>query len=113
MKCSNNPEPIEKKRSKKRRSTRRYPLPAPRTWSEHLYVEVDRCDIALFKFILESYDNLAYLSVLDKYRALVRLTFSPDARKTIQALLGTLGHDITIRAVVQQGTSPAPIRVAP
>ena len=66
-----------------------------------MYVEVDRCHIALFKFILESYDNLAYLSVLDKYRAMVRITFSPDAAQTVYALIHDLAAagEISIRQV--------------
>lgn len=68
-----------------------------------MYVEVDRCHIALFKFILESYDNLAYLSVLDKYRAMVRISFSPDAAQTIHALVHSLATagEISIRQVFQ------------
>ncbi len=70
----------------------------PAIWSDHLYVEVARADIALFKFILESCDNLAYLSVLDKYRALVRLTFAPETRETVEKLLASLQNTVEIRA---------------
>ncbi len=70
----------------------------PPTWSDHLYVEIARSDIALFKFILESCDNLAYLSVLDKYRALVRLTYSPETRPIVEDLLPSLQATLTIRA---------------
>ncbi len=103
------------KTSRAKNSRRRPCIPPyiPPAWSDHLYVEIDRADIAIFKFILESYDNLAYLSVLDKYRALVRLTFSPDAQTTIRALLDTLGDELTIRAVVHTGLSPWQVRVSP
>ena len=71
--------------------------PTPRTWSAHLYVELARTDIALFKFILESCDNLAYLSVLDKYRALVRITFAEDMRETVISLMQSMEDTVTIR----------------
>jgi hypothetical protein len=74
-------------------------VPSPRnpsTWSDHLYVELARTDIALFKFILESCDNLAYLSVLDKYRALVRITFAHDMRETVLLLVQSMEDTVTI-----------------
>jgi hypothetical protein len=71
---------------------------SPPTWSDHIYVELARADIALFKFILESCDNLAYLSVLDKYRAMIRLTFAPEARKTVESLLESLNGVLDLRA---------------
>lgn len=71
---------------------------SPPCWSDHIYVELARADIALFKFILESCDNLAYLSVLDKYRAMIRLTFAPEARETVERLLESLEGVVGIRA---------------
>ncbi|GAU07934.1 DUF4911 domain-containing protein [Desulfoplanes formicivorans] len=78
------------------RTTRSHPN--PRCWSAHLYVELPRTDIALFKFILESCDNLAYLSVLDKYRALVRITFAEDMRETVVSLVQSLEDTVAIRS---------------
>ncbi|WP_462325183.1 DUF4911 domain-containing protein [Desulfoplanes sp.] len=83
------------------------PLPPPAGWSDHLYVHIARSDIALFKFILESWDNLAYLSVLDKYRAMVRITFAPDSRQTVTALLHELGTELGIQGVIDM---PGPHR---
>jgi hypothetical protein len=60
-------------------------------------VELDRADIAMFKFILESCDNLAYFSVLDKYRAMIRLSFAPEARKTVERLIESLKDVVGIR----------------
>ncbi|MFA6811100.1 MAG: DUF4911 domain-containing protein [Desulfoplanes sp.] len=113
MTCSKPPKaPIKKHKVTGRKSHR--DRIAPQTWSDHLYVEVDRSQIAMFKFILESYDNLAYLSVLDKYRAMVRLTFSPDATSTLHTLIHTLATtgEIAIRQVVHLDQSTVPSRIA-
>ncbi len=69
----------------------------PPRWSDHLYVELPRADIALFKFILEACDNLAYFSVLDKYRALIRLTFARETRKAVEECLASVASTVTIR----------------
>ncbi len=69
----------------------------PSRWSEHLYVELPRADIALFKFILEACDNLAYFSVLDKYRAVIRLTFARETRKAVEECLASAASTVTIR----------------
>ena len=50
----------------------------PRTWSSRVYARVPRERIALIKFLFEGYDNLGYVSVIDRYQAAIRITCSPD-----------------------------------
>jgi hypothetical protein len=59
----------------------------PETASRILYAEVPRNQIALYRFLLEGYDNLAVMSVIDRYRAVIRLRFLPDAERTLRGLL--------------------------
>ena len=54
------------------------PKPAPPEWSRRFYLRVSPKDLAHLKFILESYGHLAYLSVVDRYAAVVQLVFSPN-----------------------------------
>ncbi|MBP9943285.1 MAG: DUF4911 domain-containing protein [Desulfomicrobium sp.] len=85
MKCS---EPSAQAPRKSRRKTRReWPLAPPRRSSEVLYAEVPRNQIALYRFLLEGYDNLAVMSVVDRYRAVIKLRFLPDAERTLRGIL--------------------------
>ena len=75
----------------------------PRRSSEVLYAEVPRNQIALYRFLLEGYDNLAVMSVVDRYRAVIKLRFLPDAEKTLRGLLHAQGAhiiDLSARAAV-------------
>lgn len=83
MKCS------EARTERLTRSGKRRPyLPAlPETASRILYAEIPRQEIALYRFLLEGYDNLAIMSVVDRYRAVIRLRFLSAAEKTLRALV--------------------------
>lgn len=63
---------MQNKGAKRRRKF----TPAQR--SERVYVRLARDKISVLKFLLEAYDNLGYLSVLDPYEAVALLVFSPD-----------------------------------
>jgi len=75
----------------------------PPRWSGRLYVRVPRSEIAYFKFVLESYDNLAFMSVLDRFEALLCLTYSPDQETELVDLIQRLAREMDIRKI------PAPI----
>ena len=62
-------------------------------WSQRIFVRVPRQEIAYVRFILEAYDNLAYLSVADKYVAVLRIVFSPCERQTVEQVLAGLEAD--------------------
>lgn len=59
-----------------------------------LYAEVPRNRIALYRFLLEGYDNLAIMSVVDRYRAVIKLRFTPGAQRTLRELLEAQGAKI-------------------
>jgi len=66
----------------------------PERASRILYVEIPRQDIALYRFLLEGYDNLAIMSVIDRYRAVVRLRFLSAAEQTLRQLMAAQGAKI-------------------
>ena len=66
----------------------------PRRSSEVLYAEVPRNQIAIYRFLLEGYDNLAIMSVVDRYRAVIKLRFLSDAEKNLRGLLHAQGARI-------------------
>lgn len=78
----------------RRRKPRLFPLAPPETASRVLYAEVPRNRIALYRFLLEGYDNLAIMSVVDRYRAVIKLRFLPDAETTLRRLLASQGARI-------------------
>ncbi len=67
----------------------------PPTWSERLYLEINRKDIAYLKFILESHDNLAIMSVVDKYRSVVQIRYAPRQRCEILNFIQGVSEEIS------------------
>ena len=55
------------------------PPPEPEE-SDFLLIRLAREHTALFRFLLESYENLAYFTVLERKTALLKLVFSPHQR---------------------------------
>jgi uncharacterized protein DUF4911 len=53
--------------------------------------------IALFKVIVESYDNLATLRTEDPRQHYLKLYFAPETSPEIEALLNSLELDFAIR----------------
>jgi hypothetical protein len=60
--------------------------PVPRE-SGCLLISLKREHTAMFRFLLEAYENLAYFTVLERKTALLKLVFSPHQREnTLRAL---------------------------
>jgi len=70
-------------------------------FSRRIYVQLKRQDIALFKFLLEAMDNLAYMTVVDKYRAVVQLVHAPDSEPEINAFLTAAGREMDLHVVYE------------
>jgi len=68
-------------------------------FSNRIYVQLDRKDMAVFKFFLESWDNLAYMSVVDKYRAVVQLVYAPDSCTDLDDFLAATGREIDLNVI--------------
>jgi hypothetical protein len=50
-------------------------------------VRIDTRHIALFKFLLEAHGHLGFMSVADKHAAILKISYSPDQEREIQAFL--------------------------
>jgi len=70
-------------------------------YSKRLYLQIDRKDIALFKFFLEGYDNLAYLTVVDKKKAVLQLVFSYEFEELVYDFIKNLSQEITVKIVYE------------
>ena len=70
----------------KHRRRRQLPYVAPAA-SARLYVRLESKHVALLKFLLEARDNLALPTVVDRFAAVVRLLYAPEAEKDVEAFL--------------------------
>ena len=73
------------------------PLPPPRR-SGRLLLRLTPEHIALFRFLLESYDNLAYFTVLERRTALLKLVFSPQRERAVRRALAEMARSLPFTA---------------
>jgi hypothetical protein len=64
-----------------------------------MILEMAPADIAFFKSIIESYDNLATLRTEDPERSHLRLWFAAEAEADINELLAALAPKLPIRII--------------
>ncbi len=64
--------------------------------SHKVLVKITPHNIGIFRFLLESYDNLACFTVLDKYEGLVKVFFSPDQDGEVQQALNAIDEVIRL-----------------
>jgi hypothetical protein len=63
------------------------------------YFRLPREQIAFLRFILESYDGLAFARTLDNRQALVEIAFPPSRRGDAEALLAELSETTPLEEV--------------
>ena len=78
---------------KQRKRKPRPPLPAPR-WSKRVYARIESKYIGMFRFLLEAQDNLGYMSVVDKYEAILKVVFSPHQEREMRDFLAGMQQTI-------------------
>ncbi len=59
----------------------------PAQYSSCVYIEISPSEVGMFRFLLEAYDNLALFTVLDKYKAILKVFYSPHEEKEVHARL--------------------------
>jgi uncharacterized protein YciU (UPF0263 family) len=69
--------------------------------SDRVYVRLDPADIARFRFQMEACDNLALFTMVDKYRAVVRVIFAPNARAEALAALAAIGESVPLEVIAR------------
>lgn len=69
-------------------------LPPPK-YSRSLLARIAPADIALFRFLLESYDHLAYFTVLEKDTAILRIVYSPHCEKSVRRALDDMAQTVS------------------
>ena len=71
------------------------------------YFQIPRADIGHLRFILESYDGLAFARTLDNQLALVEVAFPPSRSHDVEPLLEALAVEIGLQEV------PSPEEILP
>jgi hypothetical protein len=69
------------------------------------YFRLPRVEIGHLRFILESYDGLAFARTLDSSTGLVEIACSPSRMADVDSLLKALAEEVGLRQV----TAPAEI----
>ncbi len=75
----------------------------PPLWSLRRYLRLARSDVARFKFLLEGYDNLGYLSVLDRFEAVAVITCAPGQEQDLDEALGNIGATVPFQVLWRSG----------
>lgn len=63
------------------------------------YYSMPRAEIGYLRFILESYDGLAFARTLDNRAALVEIAYSASRSADVEALLAQLEEDAGLQEV--------------
>lgn len=64
------------------------------TRSLRIYLRVAPKDLAYFKFILETYDNLAYLSVVDRHAAIAQIVYTKGMAREVRSFLDGMHEEV-------------------
>lgn len=62
--------------------------------SHRLYLRMNASDMAYLKFILEGYDNLAYLSTVDRYSAIAQYVYTHGQQREALAFLDDMQKEL-------------------
>jgi hypothetical protein len=81
------------------------PLPQP-VESGRIYLHIAPRDVAVFRFLLEAEDNLGYMSVLDRWRALLKVTYSPHQARQMRACLHAMREMLSFE-IIGEASFPA------
>lgn len=61
---------------------------------EAIFLRVDPRDIALIKFVIESYEGVAVLRTLDRHEAVIVVLAVPDCVPAVRAILASLAETV-------------------
>ncbi len=67
--------------------------------SATVYAYVGISNIAIFRFLLESYGHIGYMSVLDKYTGLIKIKTTSDLAATLRAALVEINESVAFTLI--------------
>lgn len=72
------------------------PCPDAPRQSGRLLVRLAPADVALFRFLLEAYENLAFFTTLERRPALLKVMYSPQQENAVRAALAEIGESVPL-----------------
>lgn len=85
--------PVRKSKKRKKR-----PFAAPAR-SARLYVYIAPDMVHMFRFFLETEENLGIMTVVDRWRAALLIRYSPHQEKQMRAFLEAVGQSLPLTIV--------------
>jgi len=82
--------------SPSRRKPRKRVCPPPPQWSGRTYVRIAPSDIGLFRFLLEGYDNLGVFTVVNKFKGILLLRYSPHLAREVRTFLKAAATEMKV-----------------
>ncbi len=70
------------------------------------YFRIPRAEIGHLRFILESYDGLAFARTLDNQLALVEIAYPPSRSRDVEPLLSALAVEVGLQEVAPPDEIP-------
>ncbi|MBD5558512.1 MAG: DUF4911 domain-containing protein [Desulfovibrio sp.] len=72
------------------------PCPEAPRHSGRLLVRLAPGDVALFRFLLEAYENLAFFTTLERRTALLKVMYSPQQECAVRAALAEINESVPL-----------------
>jgi hypothetical protein len=73
-----------------------------------MYICIPRPEIAFFKFMLECEHNLALMTVVDKYAAVIKLSYSPGQTREMAYFLDRMQEQMSLNRLPAPGIEEKP-----
>ncbi len=66
----------------------------PASLSSCLLISIHPAKVGMFRFLLEAYEHLAYFTVINKRKAILKIIFSPHQERSVKMALADIGQSI-------------------
>lgn len=68
-------------------------------WSEIVFAQLDHHKVHLFRYLLEAYDNLGYMTVVDRWGGVIKISFSPHQREEMMQALDEISETVPFKII--------------
>jgi len=86
------------KKSSRNRPRKRICPPPPQN-SARTYVRINTADIGMFRFLLEGYDNLGIFTVVNKFKGILLLRYSPHLKREVKVFLKAAATEMKLEVL--------------
>ncbi len=86
-------------KSKSRRKPRKRICPPAPDASARTYVRIAPTNIGVFRFLLEGHDNLGIFTVVDKFKGILLLRYSPHLKREMKQFIKQVATEMEIEVL--------------